>query len=661
MVAQLAGRTLEIQKSPVHLRFGAEQEWTEFPVSSKGPSAKFNFEAEANQREWALSLRQRDVKWNNWVVKLNGAKIGVLQADERDLRILLAVAAGSVKSGENTLEIGAAGSSRLSDDIEVSEIALFSEPVSEFLSEGTVEVETEVAGSGDRVPVRITVVDVAGALVPLSALGNPEREAVRTGVIYTADGRTRFSLPFGTYEVFASRGWEYSAPSRRLSLTARKSRGHVKLRLRREVELREYVSCDTHVHTLELSGHGDASVRERILTAAGEGLDIIVATEHNQTADYSEALRRLGLGSFLSVVRGNEVTTELGHFNIFPLDAGAPAPVWKSVDWQTLQGSLSDGSRFRIVVQNHPRDVHSGYQPFNPVHHLSPAGENLIGRTFFSNAVEVINSGAMYSDVLQPVLDWLGLLNRGHRVSAIGASDTHTVDFVPIGQARTYIRKPSDDWRGKTEAVFDQLRRGENLVSYGLAARLRVIRSRGGDVEAEIEVHGPSWSTGDRVTIYADGSPVSHRAVGHAAKAGLKLRERVSLKLAPHDVTLVAVATGPGVRRPFWEVRKPYQPVSKDWTPRVVGVSSAVRVDIDGGGFVSPRDYARGLVQKHPAGPELVRALGGYDAAVAIQALTILAAEGRGPEQFEGAFAGGSAGVREAYNTFVGAWGKARR
>src|SRR3712207_6912951 len=47
-----------------------------------------------------------------------------------------------------------------------------------------------------------------------------------------------------------------------------------------------------YVHTLELSGHGDASVDERVLTAAGEGLDVIVATEHNQVADYTPALQR---------------------------------------------------------------------------------------------------------------------------------------------------------------------------------------------------------------------------------------------------------------------------------------------------------------------------------------------------------------------------------
>src|SRR5688572_14558944 len=84
----------------------------------------------------------------------------------------------------------------------------------------------------------------------------------------------------------------------------------------------------------------------------------------------------------------------------------------------------------RVIVQNHPRDLHSNYRPFDPAHHISNIGENLQGRPFLANAMEVVNSGAMSSDPLQLVRDWLGMLTRGATVAAIGASDTHTVDFL---------------------------------------------------------------------------------------------------------------------------------------------------------------------------------------------------------------------------------------
>ena len=67
--------------------------------------------------------------------------------------------------------------------------------------------------------------------------------------------------------------------------------------------------------------------------------------------------------------------------------------------------------------------------------------------------------------------------------------------------------------------------------------------------------------------------------MGPNDRPDVKYGRRLSLTLPPHDTALVAVATGPGVLLPFWEVRKPYQPTSDEWKPRVVGVSSAVWFD----------------------------------------------------------------------------------
>ncbi|MBI1898201.1 MAG: CehA/McbA family metallohydrolase, partial [Acidobacteria bacterium] len=494
--AALQADAIPILDQPVHLRSGAEREWDDFPEQAAGPALRLTFAAQPNASEYALSLRQRDVKSATWTVRLNGRALGALAADERDMRALLVVPPGALHAGANTLEIATA-SGRVPDDIEIREARLYPQPVRELLREATVSVD---AG---ELPVKITVVDSSGALMPLAPLGDPAREAVRTGVVYTASGRTRFGLPAGDYRIFASRGWEYDAPSQPVRLRAGQS-GRVQLRLHREVTLPGYVSIDTHVHTLELSGHGDAAVRERILTAAAEALDIVVATEHNRTSDYSQAARELGLERLLLPVRGMEVTTATGHFNVFPLPREAPAPEVRERDWLKLARSIQDMPGGRVIIQNHPRDLHSNYRPFDPSHHLSSAGENLNGRPVFANAMEVVNSGAMQSDILQPVRDWLGLLNRGYRVAAIGASDTHTVDFVPIGQARTYIdiRGLGPEWRSRQKELFERLARGENLVAYGLAANLRVVHQSRRKLDLEAAVYGPSWSASDRLTIY---------------------------------------------------------------------------------------------------------------------------------------------------------------
>jgi hypothetical protein len=111
------------------------------------------------------------------------------------------------------------------------------------------------------------------------------------------------------------------------------------------------------------------------------------------------------------------------------------------------------------------------------------------------------------------------------------------------------------------------------------------------------------------------------------------------------------------VLEPFWEVRKPYQPVSDEWSPMVLGVSRAVWVDVDDNGRRdAPLDYATRLVDKAGGSASALAAeLAGYDAAVTKHALNVLRARGvalDGPE-VRGAFASGSARVRDAYTEFL--------
>src|SRR5262245_22606605 len=64
-----------------HLRVAGEREWSDFPAQPDGPSLSLTFRAHKNDGEWALRLRQQDVK-QTWKVLLNGKDIGRLAADE---------------------------------------------------------------------------------------------------------------------------------------------------------------------------------------------------------------------------------------------------------------------------------------------------------------------------------------------------------------------------------------------------------------------------------------------------------------------------------------------------------------------------------------------------------------------------------------------------
>ena len=595
------------------------------------------------------------------MVKLNAHKLGVLQEDERSILRVLPIPPNVLNNGNNTLQFEGEAEG-FSDDIEISGLRIDPLPVDAFLRAATVSISASDKTGG--MPLKLTIVNKDGALVPFASLRSGAYEAQRTGVLYTADGTARIGLPAGEYKIFASRGFEYSAPSERLILQTGNNKD-IRLSLEREVRMPGYVSADPHVHTFELSRHGDATVDERVLTAAGEGLDILIATEHNRVDDYAPWVKRRHLDPWMLSVPGNEVTTAMGHFNIFPAVPGTRQPDPREQNWATLMKTIRGTEGVQIMVQNHPQDLHSSYRPFDSSHHLSSVGTNLNGRPVSANAMEVVNSGAMSSDVMRLVRDWMGLLSHGLSVAAIGSSDTHTVDFVPIGQARTYIEvdPESKKWRKNIPKVFQSLAEGRNLVSYGLAVEIRTpgrvqaLGDKQARVPVKITAYGPSWSAANNLEIYSNGQRIWHDAFTASGKGGVKYQKQLNLVLPHHDSTLVAVVTGPGVLQPFWEVRKPYQPTSDDWKPIVIGVSNAVRLDADNDGtFSPPRMYAERLVaQSGKEFSKLVTLLAVYDRSVAMHALDILRTQGVDvtASEFRGTFTKAGGAVNEAYSQYV--------
>src|SRR5439155_4905279 len=97
-----------------------------------------------------------------------------------------------------------------------------------------------------------------------------------------------------------------------------------------------------------------------------------------------------------------------------------------------------------------------------------------------------------------------------------------------------------------------------------------------------------------------------------------------------HDVHLVAIASGPGLRELYWPIAKPYQPTSPHVNRRVIGSTGVVWLDVDGDGKrTSAFEYAQRLLQAAGADlPKLVRQLGDYDEAVAAQAAGLLQMRG---------------------------------
>jgi hypothetical protein len=629
------GQTV-IDPSLHRLGSAAEPEWVE-PGNEprEGPALKLHFLSESNEREATLWLRQRGVKLD-WPVKLNGRPVGKLENNETELVHAIPVPAGTLKEGENTVEIVPPAGA---DDIVVGEIAIDRRTRAESIAGAVLEVRVTDTRTRREIPCRITVVDARGAFVPLAVDPAP-KFATRTGVVYTADGRARIGLRPGVYTVYASRGFEYDAPSRMLNVAADRPAA-VELSLRREVATLGLVACDTHVHTVTHSGHGDATVEERVVTLAGEGVELPVATDHNHLTDLLPATRRLGLDVYFTPVVGDEITSSRGHFNAFPFEPGDEPPDSSDTHWPRLLAAARKGSAARAVVLNHPRDAHSGFRPFGAENFNDVVGSGRSGEPGDFDAVELVNSGALQSDPLRVVRDWFALWNHGRQVTGVGSSDSHDVSRFTVGQGRTYVVCPDEDpGRINTAEAVRSLRAGRAIVSLGLLARLSVAERFGpGDLatglgetlRVSVSVLGPSWVVADRVELYANGLLIRDQAIRDPGVGGEKARVEWVIPKPARDVALVAVASGPGVSAPFWPLPKPYQPASRTHNPRVLSVTNPVRVDADGdGSWSSPRYYAQLAIEL--AGTEatsLFRFLAGFDEAVSTQAAALILPAGR--------------------------------
>lgn len=590
---------------PRHLGIAGQPEWEHFRKDPPiGEALTLSFEARPNDNEFSLLIRQDDVK-QDWRVEINGTRIGSLVRMEADLVQVLAVPAGTLRAGANTLRVSSATPS---DDVVIRDVRLEPVPVARLL---TSSLRLRVSGGDARpLPARVTIVDGHGALTPLQAAPGASHLAVRPGVVYGAGGPMDVKLLPGTYRVRATRGPEYGMREATVTVHAGETR-EVSLRLVRQVATPGWVAMDTHVHTLELSGHGDASVAERALTLAGEGIELAIATEHNRVADYGPALRSTGVADVVTTVAGNEVTTPRGHFNVFPASEA-------------------------VAVLNHPHDTHSEFTPFARATFNAATGATR-GLAHGFTAMEMVNSGAMRSDWMEPIRSWFALLNRGLRITPIGASDSHDVSRFIVGQGRTYVRTAdADAGRIAVDDAVTSIGAGRVVVSLGLFVQARIGTAGPGDLVAgrdagdiEARVAGATWIGADRVALFVNGREHVHADVAPSAASRVE-KAVVSWPLPrrTHDYFVVVIASGPGVTDPSWSIPRPYQPTTPQWQPVVFGLTAPIFVDADGDGtFTSARAYAQQLVDSHASLPDLLAALAGHDAVVSSHAAELLEAK----------------------------------
>jgi hypothetical protein len=372
-----------------------------------------------------------------------------------------------------------------------------------------VEPTTE-AGAGLPVPARIQLYPSGGS-APSAAERYGERlpRNNRIAVAYALPGeRHVFRAPVGDVRVLVSRGYEYSVHEEIIGVAEEncdpkadvESCPKVAAVLDRVVDTPGVMCGDFHIHTVRSNDSAD-SVDQKLRSAAADGLEIPGRSEHEFLEDWDDEVVSLELEPFVYGLTSLELTTfeSYGHFGVLPLDAEPERPNGGSIAWQRWPSPASPDDPVEpltptelfdavfaraedpVLIVNHPRGganyfSYAGLQPDTGlVTHASRWDERF-------DAIEIFNSSpfARFSDELgeyvptAEVRDWFSLLQRGLRVPAVGASDTHGVDTNPVGYPRTCLELGRDDLppvgpgrRALADDVRDAIRAGTFHVSGG--------------------------------------------------------------------------------------------------------------------------------------------------------------------------------------------------
>ena len=183
-----------------------------FPFKAEDSQLVMHFDVKSEILLGTISLRQFDIS-QLWQVSLNGRLLGPLPVDEKDMIVYFELPAGLLRTKDNLLEIRVKEGNdpeHPNNDIRIGQILLDSRPLNQILIEASVQVVIQDADQGTPLPSRLTITDRQGSLQPVSVAAD-DLIAARTGVIYTGNGRVAFSLPAGSYKLYASRGLPITA------------------------------------------------------------------------------------------------------------------------------------------------------------------------------------------------------------------------------------------------------------------------------------------------------------------------------------------------------------------------------------------------------------------------------------------------------------------
>jgi hypothetical protein len=510
---------------------------------------------------------------------------------------------------------------------------------------------------------------------------------------WTTDGRVLAKVRPGTYDLIITRGPEYEITQKTIVLEAGKFSDQ-QLVLQRAYSTPGWVAGDFHIHAQPSTDSG-LPIEERVASCAAEGLEVAVATDHNYITDYAPVIAATGLDQWLLGISGMELTTfEMGHFNGYPLRIDPGSTRGGEFQWQkkppgelfqTLRDLAIDPNN-SIVQVNHPRQQVLGYfaqffvdpataEPYTPTGIMgifAPYGEEFspAAYSYKFDALELL-TGRRVEDIHnyrapnplppgpfpdpQPVAGqvivgkdgrpvypgtvetWMTMLDRGHKATGMGTSDSHHLLGDEPGYARTllYVGDGKDTPGGTSrDDVIAAIKNHHAITTNAPFIDMMIDGHRIGDtienhdatVNVVIEVKAPTWAAVDHIVVYMNSAVVLDQPIAapgtdfkmtvpvHPTRDSWVVAEVTGssnmfpvltpTEFPPLDATIIISALSTGLDLSSLPLAAKLKPQRLHFsTP--YAITNPIWIDADGGGWTPPKPPLPAKITAPPARPDV--------------------------------------------------------
>lgn len=221
-----------------------------------------------------------------------------------------------------------------------------------------------------------------------------------------------------------------------------------------------YFTIDLHLHTSRGSSDSNVSPQQVITRAREIGISAVCITEHDHIWDMQE-VQDFAAEAGVVLLRGMEVTTEVGHVGAFGLDRYVGG-IYRLKELRRVAddcgGLLIANHPFRYRLDPKLTFFNNHDEPFDPNDVSKAAGQMIFSLV---DAVEVLN-GCCSEEENRFALEVARALN----LAQVAGSDSHSVDSV--GCVCTVLEAPALTERDLIDAVkAARSRAGRGLLHDG--------------------------------------------------------------------------------------------------------------------------------------------------------------------------------------------------